>query len=93
MRFLFVEKITELGDDSITYRAAGFLPDEKNETLEPDRLAERFSELIATTLARGNNLHHPHYVGHQVPASIPIAANSARLLSSFTAWVSPEMLV
>ncbi|MFO0917170.1 MAG: aminotransferase class I/II-fold pyridoxal phosphate-dependent enzyme [Planctomycetaceae bacterium] len=34
---------------------------------------ERFSELIQTILARGQNLHHPHYVGHQVPASIPLA--------------------
>jgi L-2,4-diaminobutyrate decarboxylase len=24
-------------------------------------------------LARGQNLHHPHYVGHQVPAPVPLA--------------------
>lgn len=53
--------------------AAGFLPLGEKASLDPDQLLERFSELVATTLSRGNNLHHPHYVGHQVPASIPIA--------------------
>lgn len=53
--------------------AAGLLPRGENASLEPEQLLERFSELVATTLSRGNNLHHPHYVGHQVPASIPIA--------------------
>lgn len=33
-----------------------------------------FSELIETALASGQNLHHPRYIGHQVPASIPSAA-------------------
>ncbi len=37
-------------------------------------LLERFEELIQQSLARGQNLHHPHYVGHQVPASVPLAA-------------------
>lgn len=37
-------------------------------------LSQRFGELIGSILARGHNLHHPRYVGHQVPASIPIAA-------------------
>ncbi len=35
--------------------------------------ARRFGELVKLALARGHNLHHPHYVGHQVPAAIPIA--------------------
>ena len=33
----------------------------------------RFTELLQQTLSRGQNLHHPHYVGHQVPASLPLA--------------------
>ena len=33
----------------------------------------RFTELVQTVLDRGQNLHHPRYIGHQVPASIPIA--------------------
>ena len=36
-------------------------------------LLARFDELIRQTLARGQNLHHPRYVGHQVPASLPLA--------------------
>ena len=37
------------------------------------RLA-RFEQLARISLQRGQNLHHPHYVGHQVPASLPLAA-------------------
>src|SRR3954469_19516776 len=34
----------------------------------------RVSEIASATLARGQNLHSPHYVGHQVPAPVPLAA-------------------
>lgn len=34
---------------------------------------ERFAQLASSILERGQNLHHPHYIGHQVPASIPLA--------------------
>ena len=34
---------------------------------------EHFSQLARAVLAGGLNLHHPHYVGHQVPASVPLA--------------------
>lgn len=37
------------------------------------RLADRFAELVRTALARGHNLQHPRYMGHQVPASVPLA--------------------
>jgi len=40
---------------------------------EFDSILARFDELLQQSLARGQNLHHPHYVGHQVPASIPLA--------------------
>ena len=36
-------------------------------------LVDHFSELVRNALAGGLNLHHPHYVGHQVPASVPLA--------------------
>lgn len=36
-------------------------------------LGERFSELVQMALSRGINLHDPRYVGHQVPAPVPIA--------------------
>ncbi|MDA7503869.1 aminotransferase class I/II-fold pyridoxal phosphate-dependent enzyme [bacterium] len=38
-----------------------------------DDLLMRFQSLIETAIERGHNLHHPRYIGHQVPASIPIA--------------------
>lgn len=37
-------------------------------------VAERFRALVARTLESGQNLHHPRYIGHQVPASSPVAA-------------------
>jgi L-2,4-diaminobutyrate decarboxylase len=37
-------------------------------------LADRVCELAQECLARGQNLHHPHYVGHQVPPPVPLAA-------------------
>ncbi len=41
---------------------------------EPPDLVARFRELVARILQSGQNLHHPRYLGHQVPASIPTAA-------------------
>ncbi len=41
--------------------------------LDRQRLATRFSEIVHLALKHGNNLHHPHYVGHQVPAPVPLA--------------------
>lgn len=35
--------------------------------------AQRFDELVQEMLARGHNLHHPRYIGHQVPAPVPFA--------------------
>jgi L-2,4-diaminobutyrate decarboxylase len=37
-------------------------------------IATRLNEVVRESLARGQNLHHPHYVGHQVPAPVPLAA-------------------
>ena len=34
---------------------------------------DSFTAAVQTILDRGQNLHHPRYVGHQVPASVPIA--------------------
>jgi L-2,4-diaminobutyrate decarboxylase len=38
-----------------------------------EALTQRFGELVEISLARGINLHDPRYVGHQVPAPVPIA--------------------
>ena len=40
---------------------------------ETAAIAERMARLARESLGRGQNLHHPRYVGHQVPAPIPLA--------------------
>jgi L-2,4-diaminobutyrate decarboxylase len=42
--------------------------------VDPATIAARVAELARESLARGQNMHHPHYVGHQVPAPVPLAA-------------------
>lgn len=37
------------------------------------QIAAKFDSLVREMLARGHNLHHPHYIGHQVPAPVMIA--------------------
>ncbi len=39
----------------------------------PTAVGERFATLVQLMLSRGHNLHDPRYLGHQVPASIPLA--------------------
>lgn len=34
----------------------------------------RLDAIVREMLSRGHNLHHPRYIGHQVPASLPVAA-------------------
>ncbi|MCA9040071.1 MAG: hypothetical protein KDA65_06990, partial [Planctomycetaceae bacterium] len=36
-------------------------------------LVTRFRQLLKASLDHGQNLHHPKYIGHQVPASVPLA--------------------
>ena len=40
---------------------------------ESKAIEARIQLLAETILARGHNLHDPRYIGHQVPASLPIA--------------------
>ncbi len=40
---------------------------------ERERVLQHFSEIVALMLRRGHNLHDPRYIGHQVPASVPLA--------------------
>ncbi len=54
-----------------------------------DSLLARFDELLRQSLSRGQNLHHPHYVGHQVPASVPLAG----LFDSVTTLTNQVMAI
>ncbi len=58
---------------SRAYEELGRSPVELPDT-DLESISRRFSELVRTTLSRGQNLHDPRYIGHQVPASVPIAA-------------------
>jgi L-2,4-diaminobutyrate decarboxylase len=42
--------------------------------LDIDDFTRHFAHRVEAILDHGNNLHHPRYIGHQVPASVPIAA-------------------
>lgn len=42
-------------------------------TEPPADRPQQFAELLNKMLASGQNLHSPRYIGHQVPASVPIA--------------------
>lgn len=53
-------------------RAAAMLA--AGEVVQRDRsVGQRFVEIVETMLAGGLNLQHPHYIGHQVAASVPLA--------------------
>ncbi|MEE9602128.1 MAG: aminotransferase class I/II-fold pyridoxal phosphate-dependent enzyme [Thermoguttaceae bacterium] len=45
--------------------------DEPNDANQP--AVEKFAQLVRLMLDRGLNLHNPRYIGHQVPAPVPIA--------------------
>ena len=53
--------------------ASGFLDPASPQQNDSESLADRFETLATTMLARGHNLHDPRYIGHQVPASVPLA--------------------
>ena len=40
---------------------------------DPKVVAAQAAELVRILLERGQNLHDPRYIGHQVPASVPLA--------------------
>ena len=51
--------------------AAGFLRPSAVGPTEPE-LAAHFAHLVQVMLDRGLNLHDPRYIGHQVPAPVPL---------------------
>jgi len=54
-----------------TVRAADALLDK---SIDGEPLPSRFDTLIRHILDNGQNLQHPRYIGHQVPANVPLAA-------------------
>lgn len=38
-----------------------------------EQLSDRFRDLLSVMLSHSQNLHHPRYIGHQVPAPVPAA--------------------
>ena len=54
--------------------AAECLNNGGSQTAGDEALADAFESLLEKALSRGNQLHNPRYVGHQVPPPVPIAA-------------------
>ncbi|MEE3371507.1 MAG: aminotransferase class I/II-fold pyridoxal phosphate-dependent enzyme [Planctomycetota bacterium] len=54
-------------------RASQILAAAPQDLPSPEALVERFEKLAGEILARGHNLHDPRYIGHQVPAPVPLA--------------------
>ena len=46
---------------------------QKASTHNIDTIADCFGRLADQALSSGQNLNHPHYIGHQVPAAVPLA--------------------
>lgn len=61
----------------LTARAAAECPSSMSASASTapstQELTERFAELVRLSLSHGINLHDPRYMGHQVPAPVPIA--------------------
>ena len=58
---------------SNTQRARASLREDLH-SQDPEQIRRDFRVLVQRMLDHGQNLHHPRYLGHQVPASVPIAA-------------------
>ena len=60
---------------SCIQRAADWL-EHARPPLESDaaQFTEHYEQRVRAILDNGNNLHHPRYIGHQVPGSVPLAA-------------------
>jgi L-2,4-diaminobutyrate decarboxylase len=69
------EKVLNWNEPPVNIEAAGAFLDagEPADGLDVDRAERRFRELANEALSRGQNLHDPRYIGHQVPPPSPIA--------------------
>lgn len=68
-------RVLNWNDPPANIQAAGELLDAGNSEAAFDlsRTEQRFRELAGEALARGQNLHDPRYIGHQVPPPSPVA--------------------
>ncbi|MFN0051904.1 MAG: pyridoxal phosphate-dependent decarboxylase family protein [Planctomycetales bacterium] len=62
-----------LAQETVPSATAQHSLDHPDQKASPGDLAARFADLVRLALSHGNNLHDPRYVGHQVPAPVPIA--------------------
>jgi L-2,4-diaminobutyrate decarboxylase len=60
-------------DPDENVRVARKVLDEGQPNLDTAAIRELFTSRLDTMLSRGHNLHDPRYIGHQVPAPLPIA--------------------
>jgi L-2,4-diaminobutyrate decarboxylase len=69
------ERVLNWNDPPLNIEAAGAYLDagEPQDGIDLARAERRFRELASEALARGQNLHDPRYIGHQVPPPSPIA--------------------
>ena len=58
---------------AISEAAAWMHPTLSPAAASSELLVSRLSAILQKILCSGQNLHHPHYIGHQVPASVPLA--------------------
>ena len=65
------QRLSAAGSASAAPRPARAKPVVPTDTVA---IANRLAELASQSLAHGQNLHHPRYIGHQVPAPVPLAA-------------------
>ncbi|HIE95813.1 MAG TPA: aminotransferase class V-fold PLP-dependent enzyme [Planctomycetes bacterium] len=61
------EPVDAIADAEALLHSGGVNP------LSEQQRGHKFESLLQKMLASGQNLHHPRYIGHQVPASIPVA--------------------
>ena len=52
---------------------ASYLADGAADSIDTTEIVSRFEKLVREMLVHGQNLHDPRYLGHQVPAAIPLA--------------------
>lgn len=69
------ERVLNWNDPLVNIAAAGDFLDggDPRDIIDVVRAESRFRELASESLKRGQNLHDPRYIGHQVPPPSPIA--------------------